>query len=179
MPSLRCLISALTQAGRGGLVFRFSCPVLLLGGRALQEDITVCGEHSQCSGHTGFAPAHTGFAPSTLLRLQAALQGAGPELPAVPVFRFSTKARIRLSLRFVLSPAEQLRQPGACQAHSPWVRAPSRLRGPSLGFRAHWSGAPCDSSGELVSSCDPPGGCQPSRISRSLWLETGSLFAVW
>ena len=37
----------------------------------------------------------------------------------------------------------------------------------------------CDSSGELISSCDPPGGCQPSRISRSLWLETGSLFAVW
>ena len=34
-------------------------------------------------------------------------------------------------------------------------------------------------SGELVSSCDPPGGCQPSGISGSLWLETGSLFAVW
>ena len=25
-------------------------------GRALQADIAVCGEHSQCSGHTGFAP---------------------------------------------------------------------------------------------------------------------------
>ena len=25
-------------------------------GGALQTDITVCGEHSQCSGHTGFAP---------------------------------------------------------------------------------------------------------------------------
>ena len=24
-----------------------------------------------------------------------------------------------------------------------------------------------------------PGGCQPSRISGSLWLESGSLFAVW
>ena len=40
-------------------------------------------------------------------------------------------------------------------------------------------GAPCVSSGELVSSCDPPGGCQPLRISGSLSLETGSLFAVW
>ena len=26
---------------------------------------------------------------------------------------------------------------------------------------------------------DPPGRCQPSRISGGLWLETGSLFAVW
>ena len=31
----------------------------------------------------------------------------------------------------------------------------------------------------LVFSCDPPGGCRPSRISGSLWLETGRLFAVW
>ena len=30
-----------------------------------------------------------------------------------------------------------------------------------------------------VSSCDPPSGCPPSRISGSLWLETGGLFAVW
>ena len=26
---------------------------------------------------------------------------------------------------------------------------------------------------------DPPGGCRPSRISGSLWFETGGLFAVW
>ena len=37
----------------------------------------------------------------------------------------------------------------------------------------------CVSSGELISDCNPPSGCQPSRISVSLWLETGSLFAVW
>ena len=53
------------------------------------------------------------------------------------------------------------------------------LHGPSLSFHARWLGAPCVCSGELVSSCDPPGRCQPSRISGSLWLETGSLFAVW
>ena len=34
-------------------------------------------------------------------------------------------------------------------------------------------------SWELASSCDPPGGCRPSRISGSLWLATGGLFAVW
>ena len=39
--------------------------------------------------------------------------------------------------------------------------------------------APCVCSGELASSLDPPGGCRPSTISGSLWLETGGLFAVW
>ena len=62
----------------------------------------------------------------------------------------------------------------------PGCGAPHPLHGPSLSFRPRWQpGAPCVCSGELVSSCDPPGGCQPSRISGSLWLETGSLFAVW
>ena len=61
----------------------------------------------------------------------------------------------------------------------PRCRAPSPLRGPSLSFHVRRSGAPCVCSGELDSSCDPPGGCRPSRISESLWLETGSLFAVW
>ena len=56
---------------------------------------------------------------------------------------------------------------------------PSPLCGPSLSFRVYLLGSPCVCSGELVSSRDPPGGCQPSRISGSLWLETGSLFAVW
>ena len=36
-----------------GSLVQFS---LLRGGRALQTDIPVCGEHSPCSGHTGFAP---------------------------------------------------------------------------------------------------------------------------
>ena len=53
------LISALTQLGGGGLLFRFTCSVALRGGRgAADKSIGVCREHSQCSGHTGFAPAH-------------------------------------------------------------------------------------------------------------------------
>ena len=39
--------------------------------------------------------------PSTLFRLQAALQGAGPELHVVPVFGYSTKVQTRLGLHFV------------------------------------------------------------------------------
>ena len=44
-------------------------------GGTLQTNITgVCGECSQCLGHTGFAPAH-GMCAFLLLRLQVALQG--------------------------------------------------------------------------------------------------------
>ena len=84
-------------------------------GGALQTNVTgVCGEPSQCSSHTGFVPAHgCVLSPSTLLRLQAALQGVGPELRAVPVFGYSTKAQTRLGLSFVPSPPKQLRPPGA------------------------------------------------------------------
>ena len=153
-------------------MFRFAASsVLLRGGGALQTDIiALCGEHSPCSGHTGFAPYRGVCAfPSTLLRLPAALYGAGPALRAVPVFGSSTKAWTRLRLRFVPSPLEQLRQPGACQAHSPRAAAFSPPR-PQPWFPP--VPARCV---RLVFSCDPPGGCQPSRISGSLWLETGGL----
>ena len=93
-------------------------------GGALQTNVTgLCGEHSQCSGHTGFAPAHGCVLPlSTLLRLQAALQGAGPELGAVPVFGYSTKARTRLGLRFVPSPTRAAQAARSLTSHSPQVR---------------------------------------------------------
>ena len=88
-------------------MFSFACSVACGEGGALQTyRWRVWGEHSQCSGHTGFAPAHgCVLSPSTLLRLSAALSGAGPALRAVAVFRYSTKVRTRLGLRFVLSPA--------------------------------------------------------------------------
>ena len=104
MPSLRCLVSALTQAGGGDLLFKSTSSVQSCCGEggALQADVAVCGEHSPSSGHTWFAP-YRGvlLSPSALLRLPAALHGAGPALSAVLVFRYSTKARIRLRLRFV------------------------------------------------------------------------------
>ena len=108
MPSLQCLISALTQAGGGDLLFRFASSVQSCYGEggALQTDIAVCGEHSPCSGHTGFPRTGVSMlSPFTLLRLPAALYGAGPVLSAVPVFRYSTKVRIWLCLPFVPSPA--------------------------------------------------------------------------
>ena len=154
-------------------------------GGALQTNITgVCWEHSQCSGHSGFAPlVACVLSPTTLLRLQAALQGAGPEVRALPrpkPLRFHFPGPPQ---RGSLGPAF-CAFPGASSSGSqeleertlPGCGAPSPLRGPSFSFRL--SGAPCVTSGELVSSRNPPGRCQPSRISGSLWLETGYLFAV-
>ena len=52
MPSLWCLISALTQARGGDLLFRFASSVQSCCGEggALQADVAVYGEHSPCSG---------------------------------------------------------------------------------------------------------------------------------
>ena len=83
--------------GRGGLLFGFVSSVVLWGGRGAADKChwRVCREHSQCLATLGLRPltAHVP-SPSTLLRLQAALQGAGPELRALPRpeplrFRFS------------------------------------------------------------------------------------------
>ena len=66
-------------------MFRFTCSVVLRGGRGISSNITgVCGEYSHYFSPTGFAPAHRCvLSPSTLLRLQV--------------------AQTRLSLRFVPS----------------------------------------------------------------------------
>ena len=65
-------------------------------GGALQTNVPgVYGECSQCLGPTGLCPLTAGvLSASTLLRLQVALQGAGPDLRALPRpkllrFRFS------------------------------------------------------------------------------------------
>ena len=160
-------------------------------GGALETNITgVCGEHSQCSGHTRFAPLGRVcvLSPSTLFRLQVALQGAGPALPALfrpkPLrFRFSgTPQRPRRGWVCVLClplPSSSGKQ--ELEDHTlPGCNAPYPLHGPSLRFPACPSGVPCVSSGELISGCKPPSRCQPSRISGGLWIETGrSLFADW
>ena len=72
-----------------------------------------CRQTPLCVGSTPRVPATLGLprtgvsvlSPSTLLRLPAALYGAGPALSVVPVFGSSTNARIRLRLCFVSSPA--------------------------------------------------------------------------
>ena len=130
-------------------------------GGALQTNVTgVCGECSQCFGHTGFAlPTACVLSPSTLLRLQVALQGAGPELRALPRpeplrFRFSgTPQRRRLGWACVLclpglscsgdqvldkrtlfrcSVTSPLPVPASVSGHAGWVRLVSLLGSSSL-----------------------------------------------
>ena len=128
------------------------------------------------------------LSPSTLLRLQAALQGAGPELRALlrpkPLrFQFSgppQKRRLGWACVLYLPRPSGSGSQELDRSTLPGCGAPYPLRGPGLrSGHASRVRAPCVSSGELDPSCDPSGGCQPSGISGSLWLETGSLFAVW
>ena len=94
-----------------------------------------CRQTSLCVGSTPRVLATLGLprtgvsvlSPSALLRLPAALHGAGPALRAVPVFGSSTKARIRLRLRFVPSPARAAQAARTLGALSPG--APRLWRG--------------------------------------------------
>ena len=149
-------------------------------GRCRQISLACVGSTHSALVTLGFPPLMVCvLSPSTLLRLQAALQGVGPELHSVPVFRYSTKAQTRLGCVLCLPRPSSSGSQELDGRSLPGCSAPYSLCGPSLSFLAGWSSAPCVSSGELISGCNPPGGCQPSRISGSLWLEAGSLFAVW
>ena len=82
------------------------------------------GSTGKCSSDTGFAPAHRVCAfPSTLLRLQAALQGASQHyvhFPAqaaqVQFLRYPTKMQARLGLPFVLFPVRAAQATGCLRS---------------------------------------------------------------
>ena len=155
--------------GRGGTADKYHWPVW--GAPAVFWPHWVC----PCSGQTCV------LSPSTLLRLPPALYGAGPVLPVVPVFGYSTKARTRLGLCFVPSPtlaAQATRSLRSALSLGAAHLLPSTVPA-SVSARTSRVHAPCVCSLELASGRDPPGECRPSIILGSLWLETGSLFAVW
>ena len=145
-----------------------------------------CRQTSLCVGSTPRVPATLGLprtgvsvlSPSTLLRLPAALYGAGPVLSAVPVFGYSTKAQIWLPPAFCAFPglsgsgSQRLGRPllgcGApffsAASHSGSQRLGHTLPGCSAPFHsvapARAAGrvpAACLCSEELASSLDPPG----------------------
>ena len=148
-------------------------------GGALQTNVTgVCGEHSQCSSHTRFArprgvcafPIYTAQAPGCSI-------GSGPWVVCDSSFRVFHKSSDSVGPVFCAFPGPS--SSGSQELDEctlPGCSVPYALRRPSLSFCTCRSGVPGVCSGELISGCDPPGRCQPSR---SLWLETGSLFAVW
>ena len=119
---------------------------------------------------------------STLFRLQVALQGYGPRW-ALPFMHFPGLSHSGSGSRVLhkgtdlagpefcaLPRSEQHRLPGAWQGHSPQLGGKSyHLSCPSCLVSWVHSGSTisavlCVSSGELISGCDPPVGCQPSRI---------------
>ena len=128
-----------------------SCLALLVQsccreGGALQTKVTgVCGEHSRCSGHTGFTPlTECVLSPSTLLRVQAALQRAGPVLRALPrpkLLRFRLwvlhKDADWVGPAFCAFPGWSNSGTQELDEHTlPGCRVPYCLRGPSLSFCA-------------------------------------------
>ena len=96
-------------------MFRFTRSVLLRGGkgaagryRCVWVVLTMFCPHWVCPTHRCV------LSPSTLLRLPAALYGAGPALCAVPALGYSTKTWTWLRLRFVPSLPEDLVAPAFC-----------------------------------------------------------------
>ena len=105
--SLQYLTSDLTQVGEGGHLF--TCSDVLQGGRDTANINGVCGECSQCLGHTEFAPAQSVCFPGCSA---GELSKAGPGLRALPRtkplrFRFSgSRQRHRLGWVCVLCPSQ-------------------------------------------------------------------------
>ena len=138
--------------------------------------LEVSGPHWVCPAHGMCAfPVYTAQAQDCSA---GELSKVGPGLRALPRskllrFRFSgTPQRHRLGWTCVLCPSQiraaqvtrclvsTLSQLGNVSYHClhpscsvSWVHSGSAV-----------SGVACVSSGELISGCDPPGGCQPSRI---------------
>ena len=148
MPSLWCLISALTQAGGGDLLFSFASSVQSCYGEggALQADIAVCGEHSPCSGHTGFAP-HRGVCAFPVYTAQAPGRSiwSGPCVECGFSFRVLHKSADSVAPAFCAFPS--LRGSGSqrlgCPLPGCGVPFPSMVRGPGsqrLGYLS--TGAP-------------------------------------
>ena len=182
--SLQCLISTLTQGGLWwslflGLLVQSCC------GEAGTLQTNITGVCSQWFSHTGFAPAH-GVCAFPVYTAQALDCSAGNCLmlalgcmhsPGLSLSgsRVLHKGADLVGPAFCAHPrSKHLRWPGVWQVLSPPIEGcdlclprPSRLVFWMYNGCA-FSGMPCVSSGELISGCNPPSGCQFSRIPRSL-----------
>ena len=183
LPSLLCLISTLAQAGGGDLLFRFASSVQSCYGdgaadryRCVWGALPVFRPHWVCrvQGCLCFPRLHC--SGSRMLYMERALRCVRFQFSGTPekrglswacLFRAfpGRAAQAARSLTGALSPGAARLLPSTVPA------SVSSLAGQMRVARVY--------SWELASSCDPPGGCRPSRISGSLWLATGGLFAVW
>ena len=150
-------------------------------GGTLQTNITgMCGECSQCMDHTGFAQAHSMFFLvlhcSGCRVLCRALSKVDPVFHVLPSLSRSgswvfCKGTDPDGL-WVLCPSQvQTAQATSCLASALSQVGLASYALSNLGDSVSWvhhegtvPGVPCISSGELISGCDTPGGCEPSRI---------------
>ena len=111
-------------------------------GGVLQTDIAVCGEHSQCSGHTGSA-LHRGVCAFPVYTAQAPACSiwSGPCVACGSSFRVLHKSADSIAPAFC---AFRGRSSSGSQELDrralPGCGAPSPLRVPSLSFRLRMSG---------------------------------------
>ena len=153
-------------------------------GETLQTNITgMCGECSQHMEHTGFAQlmavyvflVYIAHAPSCSAGVLSKVVLRFVYFPGLSCsdsgsWVFHKGTDLVGCVFCALLKSEQLRQPDPWRMHCPrWAVYLNHL--PGLGHSIsqvhHESvilGVPCVSSGELISGCDPPGRCQPSRI---------------
>ena len=180
--SLRCLISALTQWGEGGHLFRLTCSVVLWGERntANKYHWRVWGVLIVYGPHWIFpCSQQCVLSGSTLLRLQVALQGYCPKQTLCFMhfsglsfsgsgFQVLLKGTDLIGRVFYMLPrSEQLRQPSHWRAHCPmWTMCLNHfpiLAARFPGFAARGTSQVCRVF-PLISGCNPPGRCQLSRI---------------
>jgi len=182
--SLQCLISDLTQGGRGVTYLGSSVQLCWGEGGTQQTNITgVCGECSQCMDHTGLAPAHHGMCFPGLHCLGSKLlcRGTVQSRPCVSctsqswaaqvqVLGYCTRAQTWLGVSFVPFPGlstsasqvlgERTVPGGPCILITSLVW----LLGFPGALGGHHLRCAYVLSRKLISGCDPPGRCQPSRI---------------
>ena len=125
-------------------------------GGALQTNITgVCGEHLQCSGHTGFAPARcTCASPVYTAQAPGCSIGSGPCIACGSSFQVLHKSTDSVGPAFCAFPGPSSSGSQELDQRTlPRCGAPYPLRSFSLHFHTP-VGVPCVCSGELVSTRD-------------------------
>ena len=164
--SLQCLISALTQAGGGGLLFSFPWSVVLQGGRGTADKsqwrvwgaLTVFWPYWVCPHSRVCAfPIYTSQAPGCSI-------WSGPCIACGPSFRVVHKSADSVVPAFCAFPGPSSSGSQQLDGRTLPGCAFSPLSVPaSVSTCASRVSAPY--SQELASSSDPPGRCRPSKIS--------------
>ena len=142
--SLQCLISALTQVGGGGLLFRFDCSVVLQVGRGATDKshwpvwgaLTVLQPHWVCPHSRVCAfPVYTAQAPSCSI-------WSGPCVACGSSFQVLHKSVDSVEPAFCAFPGQSSSGSQELDRRNlPGCGAPYPLRGPSLSFHACQLGA--------------------------------------